>query len=62
MAYNYYHRYRGLSMPYTEQVISSHINEGATATITDEVGYGSLFYNNPSQIVIPAFYTWPGVY
>jgi hypothetical protein len=62
MAYNYYHRYRGLSMPYTEQVISGHINEGATATITDEVGYGSLFYNNPSQIVVPAFYTWPGVY
>ncbi|SEO07086.1 Alginate lyase [Mucilaginibacter gossypiicola] len=58
MAYNYYHRYRGLSMPYTEQVIGSHVNEGQTATITDEVGYGSLFYCNSSQTVVAPPYTW----
>jgi hypothetical protein len=58
MAYNYYHRFRGLSMPYTEQVIASHVNESAPATITDEVGWGSLFYCNTSQTVVIPSYTW----
>lgn len=62
MGYNYYHRYRGLSMPYTEQVMASHVNEGATATITDEVGWGSLFYCNTSQTVVTPSYTWSGIY
>lgn len=62
MGYNYYHRYRGLNMPYTEQVISGQTTEGGTATITDEVGYGSLFYNNPSQNIISPSYSWSGNY
>jgi|GEM_PF-6706163 len=62
MAYNYYNRYRGLAMPYTAQVIWSHVNEGGTTTITDEVGYGSFFYVNTAQTVVAPSYTWPGIY
>jgi hypothetical protein len=35
------YRYGGLNMPHTAQVIGNHVNEGAIATITYEVGYGS---------------------
>lgn len=62
MAYNYYHRYRGLAMPYTAQVISGNVNEGATQTLTDEVGFGSFFFNNTAQTVVPPSYTWSGLY
>ena len=58
MAYNYYKRYRGLSMPYTLQVINGHLNETTTTTITDQVGFGSLFYNNTSQTVVKPSYAW----
>jgi hypothetical protein len=62
MGYNYYFRYRGLAMPYSVQIIWNHVNEGSTATITDEVGWGSLFYNNSSQTVVHPSYTWSGIY
>ncbi len=62
LAYNYYKRYRGLNAQYTAQVIWSHVNEGGTATITDQVGYGSLFYNDTSQTVVAPSYTWSGSY
>lgn len=62
MAYNYYHNYRGMNMPYTLQVINSQQIEGTTQTITDQVGWGSLFFNNSSQTVVSPSYSWSGVY
>lgn len=58
MAYNYYKRYRGLNMPYTNEVIGGHVFEQTTTTLTDQVGFGSLFYNNTAQTVVPPSYSW----
>ncbi|MEL1242474.1 alginate lyase family protein [Flavobacterium flavipallidum] len=62
LAYNYYHNYRGMNMPYTAQVINNNTVEGTTTTITDQVGWGSLFFNNSSQTIVAPSYTWSGVY
>ncbi|GEL11108.1 Alginate lyase [Flavobacterium glycines] len=62
MAYNYYHNYRGMNMPYTLQVINNNSIEGTTSTITDQVGYGSLFFNNTTQTIVSPSYNWSGIY
>jgi hypothetical protein len=63
LSYNYYQRYRGLNVTnYAAQVIGNRPYEGQAETITDEVGYGSLFYCNTDQTVVAPSYTWSGVY
>jgi hypothetical protein len=46
MAYDYYHDRRGREMPFTRKVIDSVALEGTSSTITDQVGFGDLFYDD----------------
>ena len=64
LSVDYYQHYRGLNASnYSLQVIWNYMDqERQAATVTDEVGYGSLFYNNPDQTVVPPSYTWSGIY
>lgn len=50
MAYNHFHNRLGLEMSYTKQVIEEKIPYETThATVTDGIGWGTLFFYNTDQ-------------
>jgi len=62
LAYDYYHNSKGLPMPYTTRVVdSAMIFEGTSSTVTDQVGFGSLFFNNSQGNPTPLVYLYNNI-
>lgn len=61
MAYNEFHNRLGMDMPFTKQVIQEKLPyERTHQTITDAVGWGTLFFYNPPAGEAPLTGTSPG--